>query len=117
MGWEGWYEVSSLGAVRRVRPGKGARCRVLRAALSKRGYMVVALCRHGKPELKTVHRLVAMAFISNPENKREVNHLNHDRTDNCVANLEWTTPTENQRHSWIGNRRRPGNRWLKRHAA
>ena len=59
------------------------------------GYNHVILCNDGKQKTFLVHRLVAEAFIPNPENKPCVDHINGDRTDNSVENLRWVTPREN----------------------
>lgn len=55
--------------------------------------------KDGKTETRRVHRLVAEAFIPNPENKSDVNHIDFNRSNNCVENLEWTTRQENCLHS------------------
>ena len=62
-------------------------------------YMKVALCIKGKLKQFLVHRLVAKAFVPNPENKREVNHIDGNKTNNKVSNLEWVTARENQIHA------------------
>lgn len=59
------------------------------------GYVQVVLCSGNNPKHKLVHRLVAQAFIDNPENKGCVDHINTDRGDNRVENLQWVTHTEN----------------------
>lgn len=76
--------------------------RIKKMALNKlkNGYMAITLYKNNKPSLKLVHRLVAEAFIPNPENKPQVNHKNGIRNDNTVENLEWMTNQENQRHSF-----------------
>lgn len=66
----------------------------LRTYTNSRGYTVVSINR----KLKRVHRLVAQAFIPNPEGKEIVNHKDGNTTNNCVENLEWTTGSENQQH-------------------
>lgn len=66
---------------------------------SGRGYCIVNLYKNGKNKGFLVHRLVAKAFIPNPELKPEVNHLDEDKSNNCSWNLEWTTSSENQLHS------------------
>ena len=65
-----------------------------------RGYMLVDLHHNGKSYTRQVHRIVAQAFISNPEHLETVNHKNGDKTDNSVDNLEWMTVLDNVRHAW-----------------
>lgn len=66
---------------------------------NKRGYQTVNICIDNKKKNQYIHRLVAEAFIPNPENKQEVNHKNWIKTDNRVENLEWSTRSENMKHS------------------
>lgn len=113
--WEGWYEVSDRGRIRRVRPAQATQAgRILRTSANRRnGYVYVTLCRHGGNITRRVHILLALAFIPNPENKPEVNHIDFDRANNAVSNLEWVTRSENARHSALANRwpmRRSDNR-------
>lgn len=97
VGYEGFYEVSSLGRVRSlnrvVQHADGIssirKGRVLKPLSDKYGYLVVHLCKDGKQTNKKVHRLVAKAFIPNPEGLPQVNHKNEVKNDNRVENLEW----------------------------
>lgn len=73
------------------------------------GYCMVGYTDNsGVRKVALIHRLVAKAYIPNPEDKKEVNHKDLDKTNNCVSNLEWTTRYENLKHSWNNNRKRIG---------
>ena len=91
------YEVSNLG---RVRSFNFNRVRIKTLITHKpTGYITVYLYKHNKIKNAKVHRLVAQAFIPNSENKPQVNHIDGDKTNNKADNLEWCTPSENQRHA------------------
>lgn len=87
------YEVSDRGRVRRV--GSGS---CLKQHEQNRGYKQVIISVHGKTRLLLVHRLVAMAFLPNPDNLPQVNHLDECKTNNDAANLEWCTAKQNICH-------------------
>lgn len=88
------YTIGKLGSKRLHKGG------ILKHWLTKDGYPQVELNR----KTYRVHRLVAMAFIPNPDGKKEVNHKDRVRNNNHVDNLEWTTLQENQEHSWNNGR-------------
>lgn len=67
---------------------------------SRNNYLIVRLCKEGKTYSKLVHRLVAEAFVANPFNKPEVNHIDGDTLNNCVKNLEFCTKSENELHKY-----------------
>lgn len=88
-GYEGLYRVSNTGKVFSYKSN-----RELHA--NTHGYLVVGLTKDKKQRHKYIHRLVAEAFLPNPKNKPEVNHIDHNTHNNHVTNLEWVTPTENK---------------------
>lgn len=71
----------------------------LTASIDKYGYKHIVLSSNGKRKTYTIHQLVAIAFIQNPNNKRTVNHINGNKLDNRVENLEWSTPKEQKIHA------------------
>lgn len=112
-GYEGLYQVSDTGEVRsvdRVSTGKRNRMlkgRVLSKTKTSTGYWKVELCKDGKATSSKVHRLVALAFIDNPENKPSINHIDNNPLNNNVCNLEWCTQAENVLHAvGIGARKK-----------
>ena len=91
-GYEKIYLVSSNGKVKRISTG-----RILKP-LNNQGYFRVALCKENKPKLYSIHRLVAQAFIPNPDGLPQVNHKDENKKNNCVSNLEWCTALYNTRY-------------------
>lgn len=88
------YEVSNDGTVRNIKTNT-----VLDGSHDSRGYRVVSIWHENKMYTKKIHRLVAIAFIPNPENKPTVNHKDGNKNNNCVSNLEWATHQENIDHA------------------
>ena len=105
--YEGLYQVSNLGRVKsceRYRKTKNnGKCivpeKILKLNTGKDGYLRIDLCYNNKHKNCQVHRLVAQTFIPNPENKPQVNHIDCNRQNNNVSNLEWVTPQENTQHA------------------
>ena len=98
-GFEGLYQVSNLGNVKRLISERVFEERLIGRSLDRYGYVKRVLSKGGKNHCFTEHRLVAMSFIENPNNKATVNHKNGIKTDNTVENLEWLTNAENTRHA------------------
>ena len=105
IGYEGQYQVSNFGNVRKIAPfPRKMNCSVnnpylLKKAKSSTGYVHVQLVKCGESKTINVHKLVANAFVPNPENKPEINHIDADRSNNRSTNLEWVTHTENMVHA------------------
>ena len=95
VGYEGLYKVSSFGNVLSVKRGI-----YLNKKSKRSGHLYIGLSKNNVRKNKYVHRLVAIAFIPNPENKPEVNHINGNPKDNNLYNLEWNTRYENSIHSY-----------------
>jgi len=106
-GLQGFYSASNTGFVRRnagIVKGKDGRTmniseKVLKPSQRDHGYLSVNICINAKQKPTFVHRLVALAFLDNPESKPFINHLDNNPDNNNIGNLEWCTQKENMQHS------------------
>lgn len=106
--YEGYYEVSNTGVVRGINrevllPNGTTRCikgRILKERLNNCGYLSVRLNRNNETHTCFIQRLVADAFLSNPDNLPQVNHISGDKTNNNTNNLEWTNASGNALHAY-----------------
>ena len=106
VGYEGLYQISNLGRVkslaRKIDHVKYIEDRgdvIMSPFLNAHGYFTVMLSKNGKKKQHRIHQMVAKAFISNPENKEMINHIDCNKQNNRVENLEWCTNSENQLHA------------------
>ena len=102
VGYEGLYQVSDKGRVRSLKFGKE---RILRSRRDGCGYLQVILCKNGEMKTFRIHRIVAQAFILNPNNLPEVNHKDENKINNSVENLEWCDRKYNNNFGTINQRR------------
>ena len=86
------YEVSNFGNVRSFKYNE---TRLLKPFIDNHGYLGVKLCKNNQIINKRIHRLVALAFLPNPDNKPEIDHIDRNKTNNVVSNLRWVTSSEN----------------------
>ena len=93
--YENRYEVSNWGRVRSIK--------ILKPFRDRNGYLKYLLSNPGKVKSYFIHRLVALAFIPNPENKPEVNHIDGNKQNNCADNLIFVTRSENMKHAYNNN--------------
>ena len=100
-GYEGLYEISNTGKVKSLIKG-----RLLKPANHVKGYLFTTLTKDGKHSRFYIHRLVASAFLGSESRDKEVNHIDGNKKNNCVENLEWCTGIENKEHAYINGLRK-----------
>ena len=100
--YTGIYQISSKGRVKQLAytdaKGNKRKEKIMQNKSDKDGYQFIALTKNYKRNYFKIHRLVAYMFIPNPENKTQVNHIDEDKLNNNIGNLEWSTPKENNNH-------------------
>lgn len=105
---EGMIEITKEGKVRNIITGKELKPYIARQSNS--GYYRLTLSYKGVRKTPLLHRLIALAFIPNPNNKEQVNHIDGNKSNNDLSNLEWVTNMENIRHAMKIGRHKP---WIK----
>lgn len=103
--YEGLYKVSNWGRIKNINYRNTGRERLITPSENK-GYLRVQLWKNGKGKMCTVHRLVAETFIPNPDNLPQVNHIDENKINNRVENLEWKSPKDNCNHGTRNERMR-----------
>lgn len=98
-GYENKYQISNYGNVKALDYHRTGKSQLMSPVLKKSGYYQVNLYLNGKYESKIIHKLVAEAFLDNPDNLTIVNHIDGDKTNNHVSNLEWCTVSYNTWHA------------------
>lgn len=106
-GYEGLYQVSTLGRVKSLGNRSNHRNEIILKPAVVQGYLKVNLYKNSKGKIWSIHRLVALTFLKNSNNKPEVNHIDGNKKNNCLDNLEWNTKNENQKHCVATGLRRP----------
>ena len=103
-GYEGYYQISNLGNVKSLKRetnNNHGKEEYIKSQEIRNGYYSVSLWKEGKGKHYTIHRLLAELFIPNPDDKPQVNHIDGNKLNNNLLNLEWVTQEENARHAYM----------------
>lgn len=101
------YAVSDTGNIYSLKGKNKQQAKLLKPILTKSGYLNISLCKGGKRYTKRIHRLVIETFTPNIKNKPQINHIDGDKQNNKLENLEWCTASENTKHSYEVLGRKP----------
>lgn len=99
-GYEGLYQVSTTGKIKSLNYNHRKIEKKRKLDKSNKGYLCVLLCKDGIHKKRSVHRIVAETFIPNQRNLPQVNHIDGNKENNCVNNLEWCTNGYNEKHAY-----------------
>ena len=113
-GFEGKYMVSNLGRVKSLNYRRTGKEKIMKGVPDGHGYLQVKLWKDGKDKKYMINRLVAQAFLPNPDNLPEVNHKDEDKTNNCVENLEWCSRLYN--NTYNGRAKKVGKKTAKKNS-
>jgi hypothetical protein len=113
IGYEGLYQISTLGNVKSLGNEFSKKERLLKQKLDRNGYKSISLCKNGQSKYFSIHRLVAIHFLNRKDPSLHVNHRDGIKTNNNLHNLEWVTRSENQKHAYrLGLLKLPNQRKL-----
>lgn len=98
-GYEGLYQISNDGNVKSLNYHRTGKSKLLKTILCNNGYLYVTLSKNGKHDVRVIHRMVAEAFLDNPDNLPCINHKDEDKTNNHSSNLEFCTQKYNVHYS------------------
>ena len=119
VGYEGLYQVSNLGEIKSLPKTKvcinknySTKEKYLKTTINNKGYKRVFLYKNKKAKVFYIHRVVAQAFIPNPNKLIQVNHKDGNKQNNCIDNLEWISCSDNIKHAYNNGLKKPHNKYI-----